>query len=151
MGKWQVRLGAEALNDVLSEAFPRPGGWSDILREVSPGRVRLVHAFAPTMLRPGGTIAGPVWMSLADTAGYVILMAHAGPELMALTSTLTINFLRAAKPGDLHVDAELLSFGRRNAVCDVRLWTEAPDRLAAQATVTYARPMASHGSATAAP
>jgi uncharacterized protein (TIGR00369 family) len=145
MGKWQVRLDAGALNDVLSETFPRPGGWSDVLREVSPGRVRLVHAFAATMLRPGGTIAGPVWMSLADTAGYIIVMAHAGPEVMALTSSLTINFLRAAKPGDLHVDAELLSFGRRNVVCDVRLWTEAPDRPAAQATVTYARPLAMAG------
>jgi acyl-coenzyme A thioesterase PaaI-like protein len=28
----------------------------------------------------------------------------------------------------------------RSAVCDIRLWTEAPDRLAAQATMTYAIP-----------
>lgn len=142
MSKWRVRLDAEALIGVLSETMPRPGGWSEVIREVSPGRVRLALDFAPTMLRPGGTIAGPVWMSLADTAGYIIVMAHAGPEVMALTSSLTINFLRAAKPGELRVDAELLSFGRRNVVCDVRLWTDAPDRPAAQATVTYARPMA---------
>ncbi|MBS0409000.1 MAG: PaaI family thioesterase [Proteobacteria bacterium] len=142
MSRWRVRLDAGALCAVLGEGFPRPGGWSDVIREVSPGRVRLALGFAPTMLRPGGTIAGPVWMSLADTAGYIIVMAHAGPETMALTSTLTINFLRAAQPGELHADAELLSFGRRNAVCDVRLWTETPDRPAAQATVTYVRPMA---------
>jgi uncharacterized protein (TIGR00369 family) len=78
-------------------------------------------------------------MSLADIAGYVIVMAHVGPELMAVTSALTMNFLRPARPGDLHADGELLSLGRRNAVCDVRIWTEAPDRPAAQATVTYAR------------
>lgn len=142
MGKWRVRLDAEALGAMLGESFPRPGGWRDVIREVSPGRVRLALDFVPGMLRPGGTIAGPVWMSLADTAGYVIVMAHAGPELMALTSSLTINFLRAAKPGELRADAELLSFGRRSAVCDVRLWTETPDRPAAQATVTYARPIA---------
>jgi uncharacterized protein (TIGR00369 family) len=94
------------------------------------------------MLRPGGTIAGPTLMSLADTAGYVIVMAHVGAELMAMTSTLTINFLRAAKPGEIHAEAELLSLGRRNAVCDVRIWTDDPNRLAAQATVTYARAMA---------
>ena len=69
-------------------------------------------------------------------------MAHVGVELMAVTSSLTINFLRACKPGDLHADCELLSLGRRSAVCDVRIWTEAPDRPAAQATVTYARPLA---------
>jgi len=35
--------------------------------------------------------------------------------------------------------ARFLSLGRRLAVCDVHLWTETPERLAAQATVTYAR------------
>jgi acyl-coenzyme A thioesterase PaaI-like protein len=39
----------------------------------------------------------------------------------------------------------MLRLGRRNAVCDVRLWTEGPPlledrRLAAQAVVTYALP-----------
>ena len=33
-----------------------------------------------------------------------------------------------------------MRLGRRLAVMDVRLWTEAPDRLAAQANVTYAIP-----------
>jgi uncharacterized protein (TIGR00369 family) len=58
---------------------------------------------------------------------------------MTVTTSLTINFLRGARRGDIHAEAELLSLGRRNAVCDVRLWTESPERLAAQATVTYAR------------
>ena len=59
---------------------------------------------------------------------------------MAVTSSLTMNFLRGAAPGDLHAEAEMLRLGRRNAVCDVRLWTEGPARLAAHATVTYAIP-----------
>jgi uncharacterized protein (TIGR00369 family) len=58
-----------------------------------------------------------------------------------VTSQLNISFLRGAKPGDLHAEAELLRLGRRNAVCDVRLWSEGPDRLAAQANVTYALPI----------
>ena len=37
-------------------------------------------------------------------------------------------------------DAELLRLGRRLAVCDIRIWTESPERLAAQANVTYAIP-----------
>ena len=37
-------------------------------------------------------------------------------------------------------DARLLRLGRRMAVCDVRLWTESADRIAAQATVTYSLP-----------
>jgi uncharacterized protein (TIGR00369 family) len=139
MTAWDVRLGADELNEALNAAFPRPGQSHRLVREVAPGRVRLLQEFDPLMLRPGGTVSGPVLMNLADTAGYIMVWAHAGLELMALTSSLTMNFLRPAKPGDLTVDAELLSFGRRNAVCDVRIWTEAADRPACQATVTYAR------------
>ncbi|HWA61602.1 MAG TPA: PaaI family thioesterase [Caulobacteraceae bacterium] len=139
MARWDVCLSADELNEVLSAAFPTGGRKLDLVREVSAGRVKLVRAFEPAMLRPGGTIAGPVLMNLADAAAYVLVMAHVGAELMAMTSSLTMHFLRPAKPGELHVDGELLSLGRRSAVCDVRIWTESPDRLAAQATVTYAR------------
>ena len=139
MDRWRIELDAEQLNEVLAAAFPTGGGKLDLVREVRPGRVKLVRAFEPAMLRPGGLISGPVLMNLADTAGYVMVMAHVGPELMAVTSSLTMNFLRPAKPGQINVDGELLSLGRRSAVCDVRIWTESPDRLAAQATVTYAR------------
>ena len=44
------------------------------------------------------------------------------------------------QPGDIHAEAAMLRLGRRLAVMDVRLWTEGPDRLAAQANVTYAIP-----------
>src|SRR5579862_6291746 len=88
----------------------------------------------------GGVISGPTLMSLSDTAAYALVLAHIGDQLMAVTSSLTMNFLRGAAPGDLYAEAEMLRLGRRNAVCDVRLWTEGPDRLAAQAVVTYALP-----------
>jgi uncharacterized protein (TIGR00369 family) len=97
-------------------------------------------AYREGLLRPGGVISGPTLMSLSDTAAYALVLAHIGDQLMAVTSSLTMNFLRGAKPGDLYAEAEMLRLGRRMAVCDVRLWTEGPDRLAAQALVTYAIP-----------
>jgi uncharacterized protein (TIGR00369 family) len=141
MSKYQILLGPAELNAALAQAFPHGGRKFDLVREVTPGRVRLTQAYDPAMLRPGGLISGPTLMSLADTAGYVIVMAHVGVEFMAVTSSLNMSFLRGAKPGDIQVEAELLSLGRRNVVCDVRLWTESPERLAAQAIVTYARAM----------
>jgi uncharacterized protein (TIGR00369 family) len=139
MAKWAIKLGADELNVLMKREF---GGTSISVapvKSVEPGRIHVVARFDPGMLRPGNLVAGPTLMSIADTAAYTLILAHVGPELMAVTSTLTINFLRGAKPGDIHADAELLSLGRRQAVCDVRIWTESPDRLAAQATVTYAR------------
>ena len=122
----------KAFPGALPEAFP-------IVLEVAPGRVKVMTPYRDGLLRPGNVISGPTLMSLADTCAYALILAHVGEELMAVTSSLTMNFLRGAVPGDIHAQGELLRLGRRNAVCDVRLWTESPDRLAAQASVTYAR------------
>jgi len=134
-------LDADGVNALLRKAFPDalPAAFPTVT-EVTPGGVRVMAPYREGLLRPGGVISGPTLMSLSDTAAYALVLAHIGDQLMAVTSSLTINFLRGAAPGDLHAEAELLRLGRRNAVCDVRLWTEAPDRLAAQATVTYAIP-----------
>lgn len=141
MAEPQPKLDAEGVDALLRRAFPDapPDQLARVL-EVEPGRVRVVRPYGPGLLRPGGVISGPTLMSLADAAAYALVLAHVGDQLMAVTSSLTMHFLRGAQPGDLHADARLLRLGRRNAVCDVALWTEAPDRLAAHATVTYALP-----------
>jgi len=134
-------LDAAGVNALLQKAFPdaRPDAFPTVL-EVAPGRVKVMAAYREGLLRPGGVISGPTLMSLSDTAAYALVLAHIGDQLMAVTSSLTMNFLRGATPGDLYAEAEMLRLGRRIAVCDVRLWTEGPDRLAAQALVTYAIP-----------
>jgi uncharacterized protein (TIGR00369 family) len=135
------KLDADAVNALLRRAFPgaQPGAFPQVIT-VSPGRVKVMSPYRDGLLRPGGVISGPNLMSLADTAAYALVLAHVGDQLMAVTSQLNMSFLRGAAPGDLHAEAELLRLGRRMAVCDVRLWTESPDRLAAQANVTYAVP-----------
>lgn len=135
------KLDAEGVNQLIRRAFPwaAPEAFATVL-EVAPGRVRLTGPYREDLLRPGGVISGPVLMQLADTAAYALVLAHVGDQLMAATTQLNMNFLRGAKPGVLYAEAEMLRLGRRSAVCDVRLWTEGRDRLAAQANVTYALP-----------
>src|ERR1700761_3581322 len=126
-------LDAAGVNALLRKAFPdaEPVAFPTVL-EVAPGRVKVMTPYRDGLLRPGGVISGPVLMSLSDTAAYALVLAHVGDELMAVTSTLTMNFLRGAAPGDLYAEAEMLRLGRPHAVCDVRLWAEGPGRLAAQ-------------------
>ena len=141
MAKLEPVLDAPGVNALLRRAFPlAPEQGFPTVTEVGPGRVRLVLAYRDGLLRPGGVISGPNLMAHADTAAYALVLAHVGDRLMAVTSQLNMSFLRGAAPGDLHAEAELLRLGRRLAICDVRLWTEGPDRLAAQANVTYALP-----------
>lgn len=138
------QLDRDGVNNLLMKAFPLADPRSLALaREVGPGWVLVVRPFGgDRTLRPGGVISGPNLMEIADLAAYTLVLAHIGEQLMAVTSSLTMNFLRGAKPGDIHARAEMLRLGRRIAVCDVRIWTESPDRPAAQATVTYAIPSA---------
>jgi uncharacterized protein (TIGR00369 family) len=135
-----LKLTADQLNDFLGRAFPGANRGPGLVAEVEPGRVRCIMPFSPLSLRPGGVISGPTMMSMADTAAYALVLAHIGEVPMAVTTSLTIHFLRPCKAGDLVADATLLRLGRRIATCDIRLWTEAPDKIAAQATVAYAIP-----------
>ena len=79
-------------------------------------------------------------MGLVDVAAYAVILAHIGPVAMAMTNTLTINFLRVCRMEPVYADARLLKLGRRLASVDVRLWQGSEDRLVAQATVGYALP-----------
>ena len=141
MAIFEPKLTVDELNALFRRAFPGVGQSQTIeVTSVEPGRIRMTGFYREGLLRPGGVISGPTLMSLADSAAYALVLAHIGDQLMAVTSQLNMSFLRGAQPGDMYADAELLRLGRRLAVCDVRIWTESPERLAAQANVTYAIP-----------
>jgi uncharacterized protein (TIGR00369 family) len=92
-------------------------------------------------LRPGGTVSGPVMMGLADAVTYAALLSRIGIVPLAVTSSLTISFLRRPKAHRAVVaEATLLKAGRRLAVAEVRISSEGDDELVAHATVTYAIP-----------
>jgi uncharacterized protein (TIGR00369 family) len=136
-----IKMDADALNAFLRRAFPEgdPEQMASIV-EVAEGRVLLKLPFASRQLRPGGVVSGPTLMTLADTAAYALVLAHIGEVAMAVTTSLTIHFLRGCKPGDLYAEAALLKLGRRIATADILMWTESRERAAAKATVAYAIP-----------
>lgn len=90
--------------------------------------------------RPGGTLSGPTMMTLADLAAWAVVLAHVGPQLLAVTTSLHIDFLR--KPGitELVAKGRLLKLGRKLAVIEVELFSRGSKDLAAKAQVTYALP-----------
>ena len=101
------------------------------------------HAVASGELRPGGTIAGPVMMGLADAAMYALVLSRIGPVELAMTTSLNINFLRKPAPGDVLAKATGLKFGKRLAIGEISLFSEtSPEDLVAHATATYSIPPA---------
>ena len=94
-------------------------------------------------LRPGGTIAGPVLMALADYVMYGALMSKIGRVELAVTTNLNINFLRRPSPVDVIARASVIKLGKRLAVGEVQLFSEGEDDMIAHVTCTYSIPPAS--------
>lgn len=102
------------------------------------GRIRLI--FHEKQLRPGGTIAGPVMFTLADTVLYALTMSVAGLVPMAVTTDLSLHFLRRPGPVDLIGVGRLLKASGRRLMGDVTLYSDGDDDPVAHATGAYALP-----------
>ena len=105
------------------------------------GSVVVAHPVGERELRPGGTVSGPVMMTLADVALYVAILARIGIVPLAVTTNLSINFLRKPR-ADRRVIARcrLMKLGKTLAVGEVWIYSEGEDVLVAHATGTYAIP-----------
>lgn len=98
--------------------------------------------FHGKLVRPGGTVSGPTIMSLADAAMYAVVLGRLGRVEMTVTANLNINFLARPRPIDLVAEARILRLSRRQAVCEVQLYSlGAEDDLVAHVTGTYALPL----------
>jgi uncharacterized protein (TIGR00369 family) len=95
----------------------------------------------PKNLRPGGTVSGPAMFTLADYGAYVAILAITGDGgLQAVTTSITLNFIRRPQPGDILGDIRLVKVGKRLIVIDIQMWTADRAALVAHAIATYARP-----------
>ncbi len=104
------------------------------------GHARLRLPWDEQLLRPGGVVSGPALFALTDMTMYGLVMSARGALEMAVTSDISIRFLRAARAGDVVADGYLLRIGRRLATCEVRMFTDGDERAVAHATGTYALP-----------
>jgi uncharacterized protein (TIGR00369 family) len=110
------------------------------VEEIGPGTARIRLAFREDQLRSGGTIHGPAIMALADTALYAAVLSRIGFEPLAVTSDLSIHFLRKPGPRDVIGTATILRMGRRLAVGTIAIESDGGP-LVAHATGSYALPM----------
>jgi uncharacterized protein (TIGR00369 family) len=133
---------AMELGAFLDEQFPQMNSSKQrfIVEAVSGRSVRMRMTYDERMLRPGGTISGPSMFALADIAMYAAVLAMIGPRSLAVTTNLSINFLRKPGPADMIGEATILKLGKRLAVGEIALRSDGDDELAAHATSTYSIP-----------
>jgi uncharacterized protein (TIGR00369 family) len=79
-------------------------------------------------------------MGLADFALYVAIFAAVGPQTLAVTTNLNINFLRKPEQADLIADARLMKVGKRLVIGEVTIRSNGQDDPVAHVTATYSVP-----------
>ena len=136
----ETKLTPDAVNEMVATAFP-----GSRARCVEVGTSHAVAEMVTDDLdiRPGGFVAGPTQFALADAAlWYLVFGALGRIEPMALTSELSIRYLRPAIGSSLHARADLAAISRRSVVGSVTLWTGDAGKPTAVAQGTYALPLA---------
>ena len=129
-----------AVNEMIGELFP---GSNNTCTELTSSAAVARRDICDEELRPGAFISGPSQFGLADAAlWYLVFGATGRIEPMALTSELSIRFLRPAQGKVLWARATLDVAGRRNVVGTVHVWCDdGSDRPTATAQGTYVLPL----------
>ena len=122
----------------IASSFPQT---KVVVREVGNRGSVVSHEVGPSELRPGGTVSGPVLMGVADVALYVAILGEIGIVPLAVTTSLTINFLRKPTAAKNIVGiCKLMKLGKTLAVGEVSLYSEGVSDPVAHVVGTYSIP-----------
>ena len=131
---------AAAVNEMIEQLFP---GSNNICDAIGADFAVARREISESELRPGAFVSGPSQFGLADAAlWYLVFGATGRIEPMALTSELSIRFLRPAQGKVMWAKATLDVAGRRNVVGTVHVWCDdRSDKPTATAQGTYVLPL----------
>jgi len=124
--------------DFLAREFPQS---KCIVEEVGDRSATVSHPIGAAQLRPGDTVSGPLLMTVADVALYVAILGTIGLVPLAVTTSLTINFLRKPSARNPIVGVcRLMKVGRILVVGEVALYSDRKEEMVAHAVGTYSVP-----------
>jgi uncharacterized protein (TIGR00369 family) len=133
-------LTAEEFRALMQEGLPFAVAIGAEIVSMAPGEAVVRMPFHDDSLRPGGTISGPFLMGLADLVAYAVVLSAIGRVELAVTTNLSINFLRKPAPSAIRAEGRLLKLGRRLAVTEVELFSEGDPEMVAHVVATYSIP-----------
>jgi acyl-coenzyme A thioesterase PaaI-like protein len=128
----------EELSEFLKSEFPQT---KCTIKELVKRGATVSHKVGIEELRPGGTVSGPVLMAVADVALYVAILGEIGLVALAVTTNLSINFLR--KPSsekDIIGRCSLIKVGKGLIVGEVSLYSDGETQPVAHVVGTYSLP-----------
>lgn len=136
----ELQMQAAELEAYLADIFPQIGD-SFLVEDLKPYELRMRMPISHKHLRPGGTVSGPSMFALADVSVYAAVLAMIGREALAVTTNISMDFMRKpAADRDLVCDCKLLKLGRVLAVGECLIYSAGVDAPVARASMTYSIP-----------
>ena len=108
------------------------------LASLGDGACEIHVPFSKSTERPGGIVAGPVYMAAADVAMWVAIMTKLGTKVLTVTTELNTSFLRSAKEETIVASARVLKLGR-SQIFGVAECRSLSGELLTHHTLTYAK------------
>lgn len=84
-----ARITREDMAELMARELPWASDMGLAVEAIGDGEWRVRLPYRPRFVRPGGTVAGPLLMWLADIAIYVALLSRIGP-VAHVTATYSI-------------------------------------------------------------
>jgi len=125
------------LHELLKQvSFTRQYGFK--LHSFDVGECTMIVPFQKDFERPGGVVAGQVFMAAADVAMWLAIMTRLGKSDGSVTAEMKTNFLSGAREEDILCRAKILKLGRR-LIYGVAECTNLGGKLLTHHTITYIR------------
>lgn len=134
-----LKVTAEQLQQLLSHdtAFTKAYGF--VVAAIAPGSCTLGVPHLPHFERPGGIVAGQVFMTAADVAMWLAIKTLRGLDDPSVTSHMQTHFLQSARAEGFTCKAVVLSIRRRTAFGTAECLSP-KGQLLAHHTLTYVKP-----------
>ncbi len=128
----------EEIERFIESEFPQ---FKSTILKVGNCGATVLRPIGPGDLRPGGTVSGIVLAGVADEALYTAILGEIGIVPLAVTTNMTINFMRKPRADSaIKGICRILKLGRSLAVGQVELYSEGMELPVAHAVGTYSIP-----------
>jgi uncharacterized protein (TIGR00369 family) len=136
----QPLVTADAFNRAIS-SYPWFGQWAGAQAvEIGAGTAAIRLDVRPEFLRAGGSVAGPIVMAIADIAMYAAIIGIHPDGARAVTSDMTMHFLRRPVGATLLAQARIIRRGRRVFVCAVDVFVAGDSESVCHVVGSYTLP-----------
>lgn len=136
----EPRVSADEFTQLVRDHMQVGRAFDFKVEEMRRGFARIRLETSEAFRRPGGTTSGPTLFTLADMTLWAAVLTEIGLEAMAVTSDMSIHFLRRPRLEALICEASILKCGRKLVHGDIRISLASEPGVVCHATGSYARP-----------